>query len=60
LPSMGLHSNGFSLVHAAISLAGISYATPCSWDVHTRLGQVLLTSMAVYTRTVLPLVWQAS
>ena len=54
LPSTGLHSNGFSLVRAAVSLAGISYATPCPWDANTTLGRALLTPTALYARTVLP------
>ena len=54
LPSTGLHSNSFSLVRAAVSLAGISYATPCPWDANTTLGRVLLTPTALYARTVLP------
>lgn len=54
LPSTGLHSNGFSLVRAAVSLAAISYTTTCPWDTNTTLGRALLAPTALYARTVLP------
>jgi phosphoribosylamine--glycine ligase/phosphoribosylformylglycinamidine cyclo-ligase len=54
LPSTGLHSNGFSLVRAAVARKGISYAAPCPWDAHTTLGRALLTPTALYARPVLP------
>jgi phosphoribosylamine--glycine ligase/phosphoribosylformylglycinamidine cyclo-ligase len=55
LPSTGLHSNGFSLVRAAVARAGTSYAVPCPWDTGTTLGRALLTPTALYARPVLPL-----
>jgi len=54
LPSTGLHSNGFSLVRAAVARTGASYAAPCPWDARTTLGRALLTPTALYARTVLP------
>ena len=38
LPSTGLHSNGFSLVRAAIARTGTSYDAPCPWDARITLG----------------------
>jgi len=55
LPSTGLHSNGFSLVRAAVARTGTSYAAPCPWDAGMTLGRALLTPTALYTRPVLPL-----
>jgi phosphoribosylamine--glycine ligase/phosphoribosylformylglycinamidine cyclo-ligase len=55
LPSTGLHSNGFSLVRAAVARTGTSYAVPCPWDAGTTLGRALLTPTALYARPVLPL-----
>jgi phosphoribosylamine--glycine ligase/phosphoribosylformylglycinamidine cyclo-ligase len=54
LPSTGLHSNGFSLVRAAVAQTGAFYAAPCPWDARTTLGRALLTPTALYARTVLP------
>jgi phosphoribosylamine--glycine ligase/phosphoribosylformylglycinamidine cyclo-ligase len=54
IPSTGLHSNGFSLVRAAVARTGASYAAPCPWDSRTTLGRALLTPTALYARAVLP------
>ena len=54
IPSTGLHSNGFSLVRAAVARTGASYAAPCPWDPHTTLGRALLAPTALYARGVLP------
>ncbi|KAF8506605.1 aminoimidazole ribonucleotide synthetase [Russula emetica] len=55
LPSTGLHSNGFSLVRAAVARTGTSYTVPCPWDAGTTLGRALLTPTALYAGPVLPL-----
>lgn len=52
--SSGLHSNGFSLVRKIISVAGISYASPCPWQPDTELGRVLLTPTQIYIQQILP------
>ncbi|KAH7885972.1 phosphoribosylglycinamide synthetase [Phlebopus sp. FC_14] len=52
--SSGLHSNGFSLVRKIISLAGLSYSSPCPWDSTMTLGRGLLEPTHIYIRQVLP------
>jgi phosphoribosylamine--glycine ligase/phosphoribosylformylglycinamidine cyclo-ligase len=52
--SSGLHSNGFSLVRKVISVAGISYSSPCPWQPDAELGRVLLEPTRIYISQILP------
>ncbi|KAG8219646.1 phosphoribosylglycinamide synthetase [Butyriboletus roseoflavus] len=55
IASSGLHSNGFSLVRAIISLSGLAYSSPCPWDATRTLGQNLLEPTRIYIKQVLPI-----
>ncbi|EPQ61418.1 hypothetical protein GLOTRDRAFT_89991 [Gloeophyllum trabeum ATCC 11539] len=54
LASSGLHSNGFSLVRKTISLAGLTYSSPCPWQNDITLGRALLEPTRIYIKQVLP------
>lgn len=54
IASSGLHSNGFSLVRKILSIAGVSYDSPCPWQPDTELGRVLLTPTQIYIKQILP------
>ena len=57
LPSSGLHSNGFSLVHTVLDLAGenLNNLAPFSTSGKT-FGEEFLTPTRIYVPTVLPLI----
>ncbi|XP_039448693.1 trifunctional purine biosynthetic protein adenosine-3 [Culex pipiens pallens] len=59
LPSSGVHSNGFSLVHKVLEHAGVTYgdAAPFSATGKT-FGQELLEPTKIYVKDVLPLLKQ--
>ncbi|KAJ7170116.1 aminoimidazole ribonucleotide synthetase [Mycena filopes] len=54
ITSSGLHSNGFSLVRKIISIAGLTYDSPCPWDEQATLGRALLEPTRIYIKQVLP------
>lgn len=56
LSSSGPHSNGFSLIRKVISIAGLSYQSPCPWDDKLTLGRALLEPTRIYIKQVLPAV----
>jgi phosphoribosylamine--glycine ligase/phosphoribosylformylglycinamidine cyclo-ligase len=58
IPSSGLHSNGFSLVRKVVSLSGLTYSSPCPWDLETTLGESLLVPTRIYIKSLLPAVQQ--
>ncbi|KAH8683075.1 phosphoribosylglycinamide synthetase [Tricladium varicosporioides] len=53
LASVGVHSNGFSLVRRIMERAGISYTDPAPWDASTSTGLSLLTPTKIYVRSLL-------
>jgi phosphoribosylformylglycinamidine cyclo-ligase len=55
LPSTGPHSNGYSLIRAALNDDPVSLGRPAPWGGGT-VGEALLAPTAIYVRTVLPLV----
>ena len=55
LDSSGIHSNGYSLVRKLVEKEGLSYESPCPWDVHRKFGDILLTPTKIYVRSCLPL-----
>ncbi|XP_075149469.1 trifunctional purine biosynthetic protein adenosine-3 Gart [Haematobia irritans] len=57
LPSSGVHSNGFSLVHAVMKLAGVSFEdkTPFS---NLTFGEELLRPTRIYVKALIPLIEQ--
>lgn len=56
LSASGPHSNGFSLIRKIISIAGLSYSSPCPWDDKVTLGRALLEPTRIYVNQVLPAV----
>ncbi|KAF7979370.1 hypothetical protein HWV62_42448 [Athelia sp. TMB] len=56
LSASGPHSNGFSLIRKVISIAGLSYSSPCPWDDKRTLGRALLEPTRIYIKQVLPAV----
>ncbi|KAH7930515.1 phosphoribosylamine--glycine ligase [Leucogyrophana mollusca] len=58
IQSSGLHSNGFSLVRKIISVAGLSYSSPCPWNEEITLARSLLEPTRIYIKQVLPAVHQ--
>lgn len=52
LASSGLHSNGYTLVRAAVSQAGLSYQDPWPPDPARTVAQVLLEPTRIYTAPV--------
>ncbi|KXJ75023.1 hypothetical protein RP20_CCG012488 [Aedes albopictus] len=56
LPSSGLHSNGFSLVHKVMNYAGLRYNDRASFSATNKsLGEELLTPTRIYAKELLPI-----
>ncbi|KAG6042177.1 hypothetical protein E4U41_003923 [Claviceps citrina] len=58
LASVGVHSNGFSLVRRIVQTAGITYASPAPWDESQTVGESLLTPTRIYVQSLLPVLGQ--
>ncbi|OAQ62300.1 phosphoribosylformylglycinamidine cyclo-ligase [Pochonia chlamydosporia 170] len=54
LGSVGVHSNGFSLVRRIIQSAGLAYESQAPWDASTTVGESLLTPTRIYVKSLLP------
>lgn len=54
LGSVGVHSNGFSLVRRIVKSAGLSYTDPAPWDQSSSVGESLLTPTRIYVKSLLP------
>ena len=50
IPSVGVHSNGFSLVRRIVEDAGLDYAKPAPFDPNRSLGSALLTPTRIYAK----------
>ncbi|ALC40419.1 ade3 [Drosophila busckii] len=57
LPSSGVHSNGFSLVHAVLKRAGLTLADRAPFSERT-LGEELLVPTKIYVQALAPLLAQ--
>ncbi|XP_017485656.1 PREDICTED: trifunctional purine biosynthetic protein adenosine-3 [Rhagoletis zephyria] len=57
LPSSGVHSNGFSLVHAIMKRAGVTFEDKAPFSPYT-FGEELLTPTRIYVKALLPLLRQ--
>ncbi|XP_054741633.1 trifunctional purine biosynthetic protein adenosine-3 [Anastrepha obliqua] len=57
LPSSGVHSNGFSLVHAIMKRAGVTFEDKAPFSHHT-FGEEFLTPTRIYVKALLPLIRQ--
>lgn len=55
LASVGVHSNGFSLVRKIVADAGLRWDQPAPFDTAQTLGEALLTPTRIYVRSVLAL-----
>jgi homoserine kinase len=53
LASNGLHSNGFSLIHAVLDRAGVQLTDPAPWKAGTTVGEELLIPTRIYVRPLL-------
>uniref|UniRef100_A0A336LQX3 Phosphoribosylformylglycinamidine cyclo-ligase n=1 Tax=Culicoides sonorensis TaxID=179676 RepID=A0A336LQX3_CULSO len=57
LPSSGLHSNGFSLVHKILEIYDLKYSNKCLFDNKvSTIGETFLTPTKIYVRALLPLI----
>jgi len=56
LSASGPHSNGFSLIRKVVSISGLSYSSPCPWNIQVTLGRALLEPTRIYIKQVLPAV----
>lgn len=56
LGSVGIHSNGFSLVRRIVQSAGLAYGSPAPWDTSKTVGESLLTPTRIYVKSLLPLI----
>ena len=56
LPSLGFHSNGYSLIRKVIDVAGLTYDDQAPFDSEITLGEALLTPTRIYIRSCLALV----
>lgn len=54
LGSVGVHSNGFSLVRRIVQSAGLSYDSQAPWDTSKTVGESLLTPTRIYVKSLLP------
>lgn len=54
LPSSGVHSNGFSLVHAVLRRVGLGFEDPAPFSDRT-LGEELLVPTKIYVKSLAPL-----
>ncbi|XP_004527202.1 trifunctional purine biosynthetic protein adenosine-3 [Ceratitis capitata] len=55
LPSSGVHSNGFSLVHAIMKQAGVTFEDKAPFSQRT-FGEEFLTPTRIYVKALLPLI----
>ncbi|KAG6034104.1 hypothetical protein E4U40_004346 [Claviceps sp. LM458 group G5] len=58
LGSVGVHSNGFSLVRRIVQSAGLTYGSPAPWDESQTVGESLLTPTRIYVKSLLPVISQ--
>ncbi|KAG6088666.1 hypothetical protein E4U30_001877 [Claviceps sp. LM220 group G6] len=58
LGSVGVHSNGFSLVRRIVQSAGLTYGSPAPWDKTQTVGESLLTPTRIYVKSLLPVISQ--
>ncbi|KAG5992522.1 hypothetical protein E4U43_003740 [Claviceps pusilla] len=58
LGSVGVHSNGFSLVRRIVQSAGLAYDSPAPWDASQTVGESLLTPTRIYVKSLLPVIGQ--
>ncbi|MHA1523581.1 MAG: phosphoribosylformylglycinamidine cyclo-ligase [Alphaproteobacteria bacterium] len=58
MPASGVHSNGFSLVHAVIRAADADLAAPAPFDAEHSLAQALLTPTRIYVKPLLAVLRQ--
>ncbi|KAG5992751.1 hypothetical protein E4U52_002536 [Claviceps spartinae] len=58
LGSVGVHSNGFSLVRRIVQSAGLTYGSPAPWDKSQTVGESLLTPTRIYVKSLLPVISQ--
>ncbi|KZZ90757.1 Phosphoribosylglycinamide synthetase [Moelleriella libera RCEF 2490] len=56
LGSVGVHSNGFSLVRRIVQSAGLTYDSQAPWDASKTVGESLLTPTRIYVRSLLPVI----
>ncbi|EFY86343.1 Bifunctional purine biosynthetic protein ADE1 [Metarhizium acridum] len=54
LGSVGVHSNGFSLVRRIVQSAGLAYESQAPWDTLKTVGESLLTPTRIYVKSLLP------
>jgi phosphoribosylamine--glycine ligase/phosphoribosylformylglycinamidine cyclo-ligase len=54
LGSVGVHSNGFSLVRRIVQSAGLAYESKAPWDSSKTVGESLLTPTRIYVKSLLP------
>ncbi|XP_067621275.1 trifunctional purine biosynthetic protein adenosine-3 [Eurosta solidaginis] len=57
LPSSGVHSNGFSLVHTIMKRAGVTFQDKAPFSNRT-FGEEFLTPTRIYVKALLPLIQQ--
>jgi phosphoribosylformylglycinamidine cyclo-ligase len=55
LPSVGVHSNGYSLVRRIVAGAGLAWTAPAPFEPARSLGAALLTPTRIYVQAVLAL-----
>lgn len=55
LGSVGVHSNGFSLVRRIVQSAGLAYDSQAPWDTSKSVGESLLTPTRIYVKSLLPI-----
>ncbi|MBF9232352.1 phosphoribosylformylglycinamidine cyclo-ligase [Microvirga alba] len=53
LPSSGVHSNGFSLVHRIVDLSGLAWTDPAPFAKDNSLAEALLTPTRIYVKSLL-------
>lgn len=54
LGSVGVHSNGFSLVRRIVQSAGLTYDSQAPWEASKTVGESLLTPTRIYVKSLLP------
>ncbi|KHN97712.1 Phosphoribosylglycinamide synthetase [Metarhizium album ARSEF 1941] len=54
LGSVGVHSNGFSLVRRIVQNADLTYGSQAPWDNSKTVGESLLTPTRIYVKSLLP------
>lgn len=54
LGSVGVHSNGFSLVRRIVQCARLAYESQAPWDISKTVGESLLTPTRIYVKSLLP------